>query len=94
MGKSRSFPERAEIFLLSAMLVGIAMIAQRFDVDVFRWGLRLLVAATILQIAVGNLPKEASVGRSLVLIVAILCLVALVFLAGIGLVPILSGLGR
>lgn len=94
MGKSRSFPERAEIALLTAMLVGIAMIAQRFNVDVFRWGLRLLVAATILQIAVGNLPKEASVLRSLVLTAAILCLVGLVFLAGIGLVPILSGLGR
>jgi len=92
--KNRSFPERAEITLMVAMLAGILMIAQRFSVDVFQWGLRLLVGATLLQITVGNLPKEASVWRSLTLITLGLVIIALVFLAGIWLVPVLSRLGR
>jgi hypothetical protein len=92
--RSRSFPERAEITLMAAMLAGILMIAQRFSVDIFQWGLRLLVGATLLQVTVGNLPKEASAGRSLVLIALGLLIIAAVFLAGISLVPVLSQLGR
>jgi hypothetical protein len=92
--KSRSFPERAEITLMVAMLAGILMIAQRFSVDIFQWGLRLLVGATLLQVTVGNLPKEASAGRSLVLIAFGLLIIAAVFLVGILLVPVLSQLGR
>jgi hypothetical protein len=94
MRRARSFPERAEIALIAAMVVGILMIAQRANVDVFRWGLRLLVCATILQIAVGNLPKDASVGKSLVLVAVILLVVAAVFSIGIWLVPVLSQMGR
>ncbi len=92
--RSRSFPERAEITLMMAMLAGILMIAQRFSVDVFQWGLRLLVGATLLQITVGNLPKEASARRSLLLIALGLLIIAAVFLIGIWLVPVLSQLGR
>jgi hypothetical protein len=91
---SRSFPELAERVLIAGMLAGIVMIAQRYSIDVFRWGLGLLVAATFLQIAVGNLPRDASVRRSLVFIVAILATIVGVFAVGIWLVPMLSMLGR
>ena len=92
--RNRSFPESAEIILMAAMLAGILMIAQRFSVEVFRWGVRLLVGATLLQITVGNLPKDASAWRSLALIAFGLLIIALVVLAGIWLVPVLSQLGR
>jgi hypothetical protein len=92
--RSRSFVERAEITLMAAMLAGILMIGQRLSVEVFQWGLRLLVGATLLQITVGNLPKNASAGRSVVLVVLGLLIIAAVFLVGIWLVPVLSRLGR
>lgn len=90
----RSFPERAERVLIAGLLVGIGLIAQRYNVTLFKVGLSILVVATFLQIAVGNLPKEASFGRSLALIALILAIVAAVFAIGIALVPVLSQMGR
>ena len=89
-----SFPERAERALIVALLVAIAMVAQRYSIQIYRYGLLLLVGATLLQIAVGNLPKDASFARSLPLIGAILCAIAAVFGIGILLTPFLSQLGR
>ena len=94
MLRSRPFPERAAQVLILAMVVGIALIAQRYSVVVYRWGVCLLVGATFLQIAVGNLPAEASAARSIVFSLVILAVVAAVFLAGIWLVPVLSQMGR
>ena len=89
-----TFPERAERVLIGAMVVGIVLIMQRADLDLFKAGLSILVVATLLQIAVGNIPKQGSVVGSLLRIVLILGLVALIFAAGVWLVPTLSGLGR
>ncbi len=88
------FPRRAERALIAALVVAIAMIAQRWSIEVFRAGLLLMVAATLLQIAVGNLPETASPGRSIVLIALVLCLIAAVFGLGVLLTPFLSQLGR
>ena len=89
-----TFPERAERVLILAMVVGIGLIMQRYDVTLFRAGLCVLVAATLLQIAVGNIPKQGSVGGSLVRIALILAVVAAIFGLGVALVPTLSRLGR
>ena len=94
MSKSRPFPERAEPVLIVGMILGIALITQRYSIDLFRWGLGILVASTILEIAVGNLPTESSFGRSIILIVVILCIFVAVFALGVWLVPVLSQLGR
>lgn len=89
-----SFPERAERVLIAALFLAIVLIAQSWDIRLYRAGLILLVCATLLQIAVGNLPKEASAGRSLGLTALILGIVACVFGLGILLTPFLSQLGR
>ena len=89
-----SFPERAEQVLIGGMVVGIVLIMQRADLTLFKTGLSILVVSTLLQIAVGNIPKQGSVVGSLVRIVLILALVALIFGAGVLLVPTLSRLGR
>ena len=49
---------------------------------------------TLLNIAVGNLPREPSLGRALLLLLLFLALVAVVFGIGIALVPYLAQLGR
>ncbi len=89
-----SFIERAERVLILGMLVGIALIMQRLNLLLFQVGLTVLVVSTLLQIAVGNVPKTGGVVGSLLRIALILGIVALIFGIGIALVPTLSGLGR
>lgn len=89
-----TFPERAERVLIGAMVVGIALIVQRYDLTLFKVGLSVLVVATLLQIAVGNIPKAGSAAGSLLRIALILALVAAIFGLGVALVPTLARLGR
>lgn len=89
-----TFPERAERVLIAGMVLGMALILQRFSLPVFQAGLAILVVSTLLQIAVGNIPKTGSVAGSLVRIALILGVVAAIFALGILLVPALSHLGR
>ncbi|KQT86158.1 hypothetical protein [Aurantimonas sp. Leaf443] len=94
MKHARSFPERLETTLILGLLAGILLIAQRYNLTLYKLGLSILVVSTLLQIAVGNLRKDASVGRSLVFIATVLAIVAAIFGAGILLVPYFSQLGR
>lgn len=94
MSAKRTFPERAETLLIVLIFASILLVAQRWSVDVYRFGLVLLVVSTLLQIAVGNLPKTLGAGASLVRIAMILCVVFALFLLGIWLVPFLAQLGR
>ncbi len=94
MDVRRPFPESASGMLIAAMVIGILLIAQRYSITLFRIGLAALVVATLLQIAVGNLPATASPGRSAAISAVILGVVAAVFYIGVHLVPVLSQLGR
>lgn len=90
----RSFVERLELALIVGLVAGILLIAQRYNLTLYRIGLCILVASTLLQIAVGNLQKEAGVGRSLIFIAGVLGIVAAVFALGVLLVPTFAQLGR
>lgn len=92
--KTRSFPERLETTLIVGLVLGILLIAQRYNLTLYKVGLTILVVSTLLQIAVGNLDKEASTKRSLRFIAVILGVIAIVFSIGILLVPTFSQLGR
>ncbi len=94
MKSARSFPERLETTLIAGMLVGIALIAQRYDLMLYKVGLSILVISTLLQIAVGNLRKDASPAASLFFIAKILIVIVAVFAVGVLLVPTFSHLGR
>ena len=88
-----TFPEITERILMIALLVGIACVIQRVSIEVYRVGLVPIISATLLQIAVGNLPRDASIKKSMLLILFYLGIVATIFLVGILLVPVLSQLG-
>lgn len=92
--EKRSFPERAEMVLICSIFVGIMLVSQRWSVDVYRAGLVVLVVSTLLQIAVGNVPKSFDVIPSLIRIVILLMVVAAVFTLGVVLVPFLARMGR
>ncbi|MDZ5700121.1 hypothetical protein [Chelativorans sp. M5D2P16] len=88
------FAERAEMVLIFTMLGGIALVAQRWSIDVYRFGLVVLVAATFLQIAVGNVPKHLGFAGTAVRTLIILAVIVALFCLGIFLVPFLAQLGR
>lgn len=94
MFRGLSFAEGLERVMIVILLLAIVMIAQQVSIEVYRYGLLLLIGGTILQIAVGNLPKDAGPLRSLMFIAMVLTIVAAVFGLGILLVPVLSQLGR
>jgi hypothetical protein len=89
---SQNIVPRAEFTLIVVMCAGFALIAQTFSFRLFQLGLLAVMGATLLNIAVGNLPRQAGAGRALLLTLAILGLVAVVFGAGILLVPTLTQL--
>jgi hypothetical protein len=89
----RGIVPRAELALILIMVAGFLLIVQQWSFGLFQIGLLTVMAATILNIAVGNLPRSAGLGRALRLTLMILLIVAGVFAAGILLVPYLARLG-
>lgn len=89
----RGIVPRAELALILIMVLGFLLIVQQWSFGLFQIGLLTVMAATILNIAVGNLPRNAGLGRALRLTVLLLAIVAAVFAAGILLVPYLARLG-
>lgn len=88
------FAERAEMVLIVTMLAGILLVAQQWSISVYRFGLCVLVAATFLQIAVGNVPKHLGFAGTAVRTVMILAVIVALFSLGVFLVPHLAQLGR
>ena len=84
---------RAELALILVMAAGFLLIVQQWSFAAYQIGLLTVMAATVLNIAVGNLPRAAGAARALGLTLFILAIVAAVFAAGIVLVPYLAQLG-
>jgi hypothetical protein len=89
----RGIVPRAEFALILIMVLGFLLIVQQWSFSLFQIGLLTVMTATILNIAVGNLPRAAGLGQALRLTLIILLIVACVFAAGILLVPYLARLG-
>jgi hypothetical protein len=89
----RNIVPRAELALILIMVAGFLLIVQEWSFGLFQIGLLTVMAATILNIAVGNLPRSAGLWQALRLTALILLIVAAVFAAGIFLVPYLARLG-
>ena len=94
MKNETSFVDRLETILMALILIGIVLVAQQWSVKIFRVGLTILVLSTLLQIAVGNVPRHFSAGKSIVRIVILLGVVALMFGLGILAAPYFAQIGR
>lgn len=92
--RQRTFPEIAALVLMGLSGLSFVLIIQTYNQRLFQVGLLILIVATLLEIAVGNIPTDATVARSLLLVVLIMALVAGVVGLSIALVPWLTGLGR
>ena len=85
---------RLELALIALMCAGFLLVAQQWSFALYRAGLLLVMAAAILNVAVGNLPRQAGPLRAAGLTLGILGVVAFVFLLGILLVPYLARMGQ
>jgi hypothetical protein len=93
MAARQNIVGRAELVLILVMAAGFLLIVQQWSFAAYQFGLLTVMAATVLNIAVGNLPRNAGPARALGLTVFIVGIVAAVFAAGIFLVPYLAQLG-
>ncbi len=84
---------RAELVLILVMCAGFLLIIQQWSFPLYQIGLVTVMGATLLNIAVGNLPRAAGLGRALGLTLLLLVITAAVFVAGVLLVPYLARLG-
>lgn len=73
---------------------GFLCVLQSWSFGLYRIGLSVIVCATLLNIAVGNLPRDASPARAALLTLAILGAVFVTFAVGVLLVPVLATLGQ
>jgi hypothetical protein len=87
------FASQLQILLLVGMLLGFVLIGQNFSLEVYKWGLIILMLSAFLQIVVGNIPPETRLVGTLCRLVFGLTIVVAVFLIGIWLVPFLAQLG-
>lgn len=85
---------RIELLLILLMMTGFVLIAQQWSFALYQLGLLTVICATILNIAVGNVPRTARGWRALRAVVVILAGTAAVFVIGILLVPYLAELGQ
>lgn len=87
------FASQLQIILLVGMLLGFVLIGQSLSLDVYRWGLIILMLSAFLQIVVGNIPPETQLIGTILRLMLGLSIVVSVFLIGIWLVPYLAQLG-
>jgi hypothetical protein len=87
------FASQLQIALLVGMLLGFFLIGQSISLEVYKWGMIILMLSAFLQIVVGNIPPETRIIGTLVRLALGLCIVVAVFLIGIWLVPYLAQLG-
>jgi uncharacterized membrane protein (DUF441 family) len=94
MGSKRTFTSVMQLLLVFLMLLSIVLIGQRSSFDGYKAGLILLAVTTLSQIAFGNIPPSARLGKSLRMYAIFMGVTAAIFAISIALAPVLVGLGR
>ncbi len=79
--------------LLIVLLFAGVLIVQPFSRQIYQVGLAILIGAALLEIGAGNIPANANFRSSILFLVLALVVIAIVFTAGILLVPSLVALG-
>jgi hypothetical protein len=87
------FASQLQIVLLVGMLLGFVLIGQSLSMEMYKWGLIILMFSAFLQIVVGNIPSETRLVGTLCRLIFGLIIVVAVFWIGIWLVPYLAQLG-
>src|ERR1700760_1569298 len=87
------FASQLQIVLLVGMLLGFVLIGQSLSMEMYKWGMIILMFSAFLQIVVGNIPPATRLIGTLLRLAFGLSIVVAVFVIGIWLVPYLAQLG-
>jgi len=79
------------IFLLILLLIGIG---QAFSFPVYQVAMVSMIVAGMSQIAIGNVPPDASVGRFFKFLGIFTIVIIVIFAVSIPMIPYLVNLGR
>jgi hypothetical protein len=90
----KPFASRFQSFLIFALIFSLVLIAQQFSKTVYQIGIVMLIISTFLQIGASNIDPKADFKGSMKVMGIAMAIVAVVFTAGIYLVPIFIHLGK
>lgn len=90
----RHFASVMHDILIISLILSMLLIAQQFNMLLYKVGIVLLVISTFLQIGFGNIPAATPFGKSLKFLGIALTIVAIVFVLGILLAPFFIGFTR
>jgi hypothetical protein len=88
------FAARVQPILIGLLLLGMLLIAQQFERDVYRVGMLLLIGTTLIQIPFGNIPPQANFGQTMKYLVIGFAILGSVVAFSILIVPSLLQIGR
>lgn len=88
------FTATVHIVLVVLMLTGFVLIGQQIEMTLYKVGLIVLTASTIVQIAFGNIPAHFDFKRAMRLFWPFMGIILIVFVLGFLLTPLLYALGR
>jgi membrane protease YdiL (CAAX protease family) len=90
----KPFAARFQSILIIVLILSLVLIAQQFSKTVYQIGIVMLIVSTFLQIGASNIDPKADFKGSMKVMGIAMTIVAVVFTAGIYLVPIFLHLGK
>jgi hypothetical protein len=88
------FTQRVQLALIILLLTAIIAIGQPWSFELYKLAIVVIVITGLTQVAVGNIPSNASRLRFAKLLFVFAAIIAAIFALSIWLAPILVGLGR
>jgi hypothetical protein len=92
--KKKPFAARFQTFLIVMLVLSLVLIAQQFSKAVYQVGIVSLIVFTFLQIGASNIDPKADFKGSMKVMGIAVTIIAVVFTAGIYLVPVFLHLGK
>ena len=92
--KDRPFAYRIQGGLIVALLLSFVLIMQTVSITIYKMGIVLLIAATLIQIPFGNIPPEADRKKTFRMFAWMVLILIAIFGTGILVAPMLVNMGR
>lgn len=89
----RPFASKVQVVLIILLILSFILIAQQFDIVIFKIGLVLLITTTFVQIIFGNISPDTLFKRSMKIFCKLLLIIIIIFVIGIIIVPYLVKIG-
>ena len=90
----KPFASRFQSAMIVLLIISLVLIAQQFSKTVYQIGIVMLVISTFLQIGASNIDPKADFKGSMKVMGIAMTIIAVVFTAGILLVPFFLHLGK